>query len=83
MLLSLEDTMEHMLWIGDTVISQNKTKTLKSLIADFQKIKREDIRRVAKEVLKPARYNLAIVGPLAEKQKEELAQLLNARKAAN
>ena len=83
MLLSLEDTMEHMLWIGDTVISQNKTKTLKSLIADFQKIKREDIRRVAREILKPGRYNIAIVGPLTDAQKEELPKLLNTRNSVN
>lgn len=83
MLLSLEDTMEHMLWIGDTLISQNKTKTLKSLIADFQKIKKEDIRRVAKEILKPGRYNLAIVGPLTDRQKGELSKLLNARDNVN
>ena len=75
--------MEHMLWIGDTVISQNKTKTLKSLIADFQKIKREDIRRVAKEILKPGRYNIAIVGPLTDAQKEELPKLLNTRNSVN
>ena len=83
MLLSLEDTMEHMLWIGDTVISQNKTKTLKSLIADFQKIKRGDIQRVAKEILKPGRYNLAIVGPLTDTQKTDLPKLLNVRNSVN
>ena len=83
MLLSLEDTMEHMLWIGDTVISQNKTKTLKSLIADFQKIKKEDILRVAREILKPGRYNLAVVGPLTDRQREELSKLLNARDSVN
>lgn len=83
MLLSLEDTMEHMLWIGDTVISQNKTKTLRSLIADFQKIKKEDIRRVAREILKTRRYNLAIVGPLTDTQKEELPKLLNTRDSVN
>ncbi len=83
MLLSLEDTLEHMLWIGDTVISLNKTKTLRSLIADFQKIKREDIRRVAREILKPGRYNLAIVGPLTDKQKEDLPKLLNTRNSVN
>src|SRR3989338_7387012 len=83
MLLSLEDTMEHMLWIGDTVISQNKTKTLRSLIADFQKIKKEDLHRVAKEILKTQRYNLAIVGPLTDKQKGELPKLLNTRNSVS
>lgn len=83
MLLGLEDTMEHMLWIGDTVISQNRTKTLRSLIADFQKIKRDDIHRVAKEILKTQRYNLAIVGPLTDTQKKELSKLLNARDSVN
>ena len=83
MLLSLEDTMEHMLWIGDTLISQNKTKTLKSLITDFQKIKKADLQRVAKVILRRKRYNLAIVGPLTDKQNEELPKLLNARNSGN
>ena len=75
--------MEHMLWIGDTLISQNKTKTLKSLITDFQKIKKADIQRVAKVILRRERYNLAIVGPLTDKQNEELPKLLNARDSGN
>lgn len=76
-LLGLEDTMEHMLWIGETLISKDKVKTLKSLIADFRKTTQEDIRRVARDVLKENRYNLAVVGPLSAQQEKELTAMMN------
>ena len=79
MLLGLEDTMEHMLWIGETMISQNKTRTLKSLIKDYEKVTRQDIPRVANDVLRAGRYNLSVVGPLTEAQEKELPQLLGVR----
>ncbi len=81
MLLALEDTMEHMLWIGETLISLNGTKTLPSLIKDFKKITPGDIQRVANAVLRPERYNLAVVGPLTQQQQNQLSGLFLAPKA--
>ncbi len=78
MLLGLEDTMEHMLWVGENLISRNKVKTLKSLVSDFEKIACEDVKRVANEILKNNRYNMAVVGPLTDMQEKALHQLLGA-----
>lgn len=76
LLLGLEDSMDHMLWLGDALISKNKTKTLKSIIKLFEKIKKEDIKRVAKDVLNTQRYNLALVGPVTVQQEKQLTELL-------
>jgi predicted Zn-dependent peptidase len=75
-LLGLEDTMEHMLWIGDTLISRNKVRTLRSVIRDFEKLTPDDIKRVANDILKPCRFNLAVVGPLTDGQQKALERLI-------
>lgn len=77
-LLGLEDTMEHMLWIGDTLISRNKVRTHRSVIRDFEKLTPDDVKRVANDILKPSRFNLAVVGPLNESQQNGLEQLIRA-----
>jgi predicted Zn-dependent peptidase len=76
LLLGLEDTMEHMLWIGDAVLSKGKTKTVSKIVSEFEKIKKNDIKRVANEVLAISRYNLAIVGPVSDDAQSKLKGLI-------
>jgi len=78
LLLGLEDTMEHMLWIGETVISKDRVKTLKNIVTEFKRITRKDIKRVANEILDQNLFHLAIVGPITPKQEKELTKLLRA-----
>ncbi len=77
LLLGLEDTMEHMLWIGDSLISRDKVKTLKHVVKEFKKIKKEDMKRVAKDILDPKQFNLALVGPITNQQEKELQSLFD------
>ena len=76
LLLGLEDTMDHMLWIGESIVARNKVKTLKSVLKKFENVSAGDIKRVACEVFNPKKYNLAIVGPVTEQQQKELKELL-------
>jgi predicted Zn-dependent peptidase len=76
LLLGLEDTMDNMLWLGEGMIAKNKIKTLKEIVKIFEKIKREDVKRVAKEIFDPKLYNLALVGPVTVAQEKQLSQLL-------
>lgn len=78
LLLGLEDTMEHMLWVGEGIITKNKIKTRASILKEFKKIKPADIKRVANEVLDIKHYNLAIVGPVTDQQEKRLRQLVKA-----
>ena len=75
LLLGLEDTMEHMLWVGEGMM-KNKIKTRQDILKEFKKIKPADIQRVANEILNVKRYNLAIVGPVNDQQEKQLGQLL-------
>ncbi len=76
LLLGLEDTMEHMLWIGEDLITRNKVRTIQHVVREFKKIKREDIIRVAKEVINPAKFRLSIVGPIKDEQEKQIRTLL-------
>jgi len=75
-LLGLEDTMDHMLWVGSALISNDQVRTLKEVIARIDSVTPEDVKRVARHVLASSRFNVSIVGPLAEGQQRELRALL-------
>ena len=79
LLLGLEDTMDHMLWIGESLISRNRVRTVKEIIKHFERIKTSDVQRVAKDILDKRRFNLAVIGPLEDPLEKELNQLMGIR----
>jgi len=66
LMLALEDTLDHMLWIGENTVLLDKTYSLLDIINEVNKIKREDIRKVAQLIFKKDKLNLALIGPLKE-----------------
>lgn len=75
-LLSLEDTAEHMFWLGEAVVATDKFETFKDAIKKVQKVTAADVRRVAKKLFSPNCFNLSVVGPLQESQEKEIKNLL-------
>jgi len=67
--LSLEDTLDNMLWIGETLLTQDKTYTLADIIEEVRAIKRQDMCKAAIEILSKNNLNLALIGPIKEKEK--------------
>jgi len=78
-LLGMEDTLDHMLWLADTMMSRNRLETLDDIIRNVAQVNPSDIRRVASRILHPDRFNLAVVGPLSAKQENKLRGLLEIR----
>ena len=76
-LLGLEDTMDHMLWVGGVIISNDKVKTMKDVARRINAVSIEDLQRVAGHVLAPNRLNAAIIGPLTATQEQELQKIIN------
>ncbi len=69
LLLSLEDTLDHMLWIGDPTVTQERIFTLEEVVRDVGKVTAEDIRRVANLVFPRCTGHLAVIGPLKGREK--------------
>jgi len=75
LMLALEDTLDHMFWIGESTTSLDKTYTLDEIIKEVNKVRREDIRKVARYIFKEKSLNLALIGPLKASQEKIYRQL--------
>ncbi len=73
--LALEDTMEHMLWIGESEALLHKTVMLREVIRHIRALTRGEVLQVAREVFKEDHLNLAAIGPLAGREKDLRAVL--------
>ena len=74
-LLGLEDTLDHMLWMGESLLTWDRVRTLEEIIKEVNQVKIADIRRVARDILRQDRFNLALVGPLNDRQEKEISAL--------
>jgi len=76
LMLSLEDTLEHMLWIGESTTSLNKTFTQEQILAEIKKIGAQDIKRVANDIFKGCKVNLALIGPSAKSEEDRIKKII-------
>jgi predicted Zn-dependent peptidase len=76
LMLALEDTMEYMLWMGESMACLDKVYTLEDVIKEVNKVNIEDLRLVAQQIFKRQKINLALIGPL-EKDKKKIYSKLN------
>jgi predicted Zn-dependent peptidase len=65
LMLALEDTLDHMLWIGESTSSLNRTYSLEEVVKEVQRLSRADIRSAAQSIFKEESLNLALIGPLS------------------
>ncbi len=75
LMLALEDTMDQMLWMGESTVSLDKAFTLKQVVQEISKIKAADIKEAANLIFQDKSLNLALIGPFkpgAEQIKKEL-----------
>ena len=74
--LGLEDTMEHMMWMGESMIERDRIRTLGEVVYRVNGLTPDDIRRVAADVLREKRLNLAVVGALTDEQEKGLRAII-------
>jgi len=66
--LALEDTLDHMLWIGESTIAMDKAISMADIIKAVNKIRRDDILECAKLIFKEEHLNLSLIGPLKSRE---------------
>jgi predicted Zn-dependent peptidase len=76
LLMSLEDTLDHMLWIGEQESALGRIKTAQEILKEIQKVTIEDLLRVAKDILRGSNLSLAIIGPLSSREQSEITRIL-------
>ena len=76
LMLALEDTMDHMFWIGESIAALDKTYSLEDIIKEVRHLDRQDVRDVAARIFQENNLRMALIGPLA-KQREALYRRLH------
>jgi len=75
LMLALEDTLEHMFWIGESTATLDKTQSISEIIKEIDRVGRPDVRKAACRIFQEKKINLALIGPLKDGQKEIQKQL--------
>ncbi len=73
--LALEETMDHMLWMGESVSALDKVYSLKEVIAGVEKTSRADIRKAARLIFIDNAINMSLIGPLKNIEQDLYKQL--------
>lgn len=73
--LSLEDTMDNMLWLGESLAALNRTQTTEEIIREVRRLKRQDIKKAAECIFREDRINLSVIGPLKGQEQSIYNQL--------
>lgn len=76
LMLALEDTLDHMSWIGESTASLDKTYSLEEVVSNMERVKIGDIRDLARQIFSESSLNLALIGPLKGRQ-ENLERCLS------
>jgi predicted Zn-dependent peptidase len=75
LLLSLEDTMEHMLMLGESMASSGKLHSLAEIVKEVNRVTLADLKDVARIIFRDGAINLALIGPLKTREKGILRRL--------
>ncbi len=76
MVLSLESSDSQAFFYGTQELLREKIETPEEIFKKIDKVTSEDVLRVAKDIFKPQKINLAIIGPLDEDE-VAFSKLLN------
>lgn len=74
--LALENTMDHMLWLGERVVASGRLPEKDRIIKEISSVSAQDLQRVAKDVFRAKNLNLAMIGPVRDREKRELEKEL-------
>ncbi len=64
LILSLEDTQDQMLWVGEPTVSLDKIDNPDDIIDKVEKINQRDINRVAGTIFNRDSLNMSLIGPV-------------------
>ena len=74
-LMGLEDTLDHLLWVGEKVLYLEEVPDREEITRQIEKVKAEDIQKVARQIFETPHLNLSLIGPLKEKAQEKIKRL--------
>jgi predicted Zn-dependent peptidase len=77
LLITLEDTINHMLWMGERLLTTGHIPDISEVVKKIDQVTKEDIRRVAKKLFTNRKINLAVVGPVSDRQRAKIEKVFS------
>ncbi len=77
LMMGLEDTMDHLLWMGEQAITVNHVARPEALVDHLEKVTPSDIRQVARSLFLTDRMRVAVIGPLSQPESASLIKECN------
>ncbi|MBU0633783.1 MAG: insulinase family protein [Candidatus Omnitrophica bacterium] len=78
LLMGLEDTVDHMAWMGEQLSISGSIKSPLQVIDEICRVKIGDLTEVARMIFKGEKFNLSVIGRVKNRQK---TRMINALKA--
>ena len=76
MLFSLEDTVEHMSWVGECEMILGQVQPVERILNQVKAVGIKELSQVSRAVIRPERLNLAVIGPVKPKAAAQISTLL-------
>jgi predicted Zn-dependent peptidase len=68
--MEMEKTTQNMINLGENLLCSGRVLTREETLSNIAMVRPEDVRRVAEEILVDAGLNLAVVGPVQERDED-------------
>jgi predicted Zn-dependent peptidase len=75
-LFSLEDTTEHMSWIGECEMLLGHVEPVEGILEQLKTLRKAELTQAARAILRPDQLSLAVIGPVAAKVRGRIEGLL-------
>ncbi|MDP2895725.1 MAG: insulinase family protein, partial [bacterium] len=66
--MGMDRVMTQMLWAAESLLLSGRIMTPDEIIREFQAVTLEDIQRIANAIFREDQLNLALIGPVKEKE---------------
>ncbi len=75
LIMGLEDSMDHMLWMGEQAITVGGIAEPRRLLKQLRRVSTSHIQKVARSLFTNAKTHLAVVGPVSETLSGQLSSV--------
>jgi predicted Zn-dependent peptidase len=76
LLMGLEDTLEHMSWFGESIMTEGKPQYAEKVIQGIEKVTAAEIKFLAAKLFTGKNLNLSVVGPVDNPIEQKLINIL-------
>lgn len=71
-LMGLEDTLDHLLWVGEKVLYNEGVPNRQDIAKEIEKVEAADIQKTARQIFQTSHLNLTMIGPQKEKEQNQI-----------